>query len=517
MFSLCGYNTAAGFADVNDEDIDYVEKFTRKNIPEMINLNQMDNEHFTTEQKKIFFGMFATEPTKFEFTRGNKNFIGLIVTTVKEIIESERNRQAGLAKFNKQTKTKWFADLYRTPIGLFFADGLNFEVQNTVSTTKASTKIKKPQDQQQLKKNLFEKAEKVMSQHKMGRPLFPFSEDSVSVNIENGTLVKGTVICNFCNIDDPKRIVKMYCQQSMGSGYWVPSNLTSHLTKHHSNKQQKSNIETISAYNNNLEGTKSEYISSSEEIEVEMVHQTEQNRSLTLEIVPVLEYEVENLIEDSLFLQMSKHNIQMINGSLINNEKIVDFFVQIDSELKPSSVIKICKIEGDGSCLYGSLSHQLFSSKINSCDHRTQTINLRKDCVDYLQSNLERMEPYIKGQVYEMCDKRKINTKNIDLKQEILNFTKITLPSANTYGGMESIKSISELYKVNIITINEDGSCHIGAFNVKYERMAFIAFRNGNHYDSVVEIDTKTLSMYAHKLASDISRTSIEGELHSID
>lgn len=373
MFSLCGYNTAAGFADVNDEDIDYVEKFTRKNIPEMMDLNQMDNEPFSSEKKKNFFGMFSAEPAKFEFTRGNKNFIGLIVNTVKEIINSAPNRQAGLAEFNKQTKTKWFADLYRTPIGLFFADGINFDVQN--SAAKTSTKFKKQKDYQQLKENLFEKAEKVISQHKIGRQLYPFVEDSVKVNIENGTLIKGIVICNFCNKEDPKRIVKMYCRQSTGSGYWVLSNLTPHLANHHSNKQQKGNIETISAYNNNSTGPQSKSnhisISSFEESEVETVHQTEQDRSLTLKIEPVLEYEVESSIEDNLFLQMSKHNIQMINGSLINDENIVEFCVI--TELTPSGVIKICKIEGNGSCLYGSLSHQLFSSKLNQYRNCTKS------------------------------------------------------------------------------------------------------------------------------------------------
>lgn len=62
IFSIAGYNSAALFEDLDENNIRYVEEFTRKNITELITLNQVESEPFTMKHQKIFFGLNASNP-----------------------------------------------------------------------------------------------------------------------------------------------------------------------------------------------------------------------------------------------------------------------------------------------------------------------------------------------------------------------------------------------------------------------------------------------------------------------
>lgn len=80
-----------------------------------------------------------------------------------------------------------------------------------------------------------------------------------------------------------------------------------------------------------------------------------------------------NDLEDLLFTQISRRNIRMINGTLNHDEDIVYFYKDTDQEIMRKLYIKTCDISGNGSCLFGALSHQIYLSKINSPEHQSQT------------------------------------------------------------------------------------------------------------------------------------------------
>lgn len=89
-------------------------------------------------------------------------------------------------------------------------------------------------------------------------------------------------------------------------------------------------------------------------------------------------------------------------------------------------------------------------------------------------------------------------------------FLNTCLPLKSCYAGYESVKAISEMEKLNIITISEDGDSYMAVdYNENYKRTVFLAHRLGaigkasgstqthnshrDHYDSVSEITNGVL------------------------
>lgn len=478
-YSICGYATAILFKDINEDDIKYVEKYTQENIPALIDLNQQDGPKLNKQQLSIFFGAYGLNPKLFEFTQGNRKLIKAVIQSINDSIADATNEQAGLAIWNQKTKCHWWKNLCATPMGLFYGDIDEFGF-SSVNPSKLSgnKQLKKgPPSVDELKKQLFEKTKEVLKAYaNMVNPLCDFTEDLISVEIINGVLVKGAVKCNCCVVDSPVRRVKMFYQQTNCSRYWVGSNFARHLCKHHTTKLPAESV---------------------------------QYANVTLEIEPVLrecgekvEFDC-NAIEDFLFTQMSKQNIELVNTTHSNNEEIVDFFVNMDLEsMKSSKSIKICKIDGDGSCLFGSLAHQISFPIIGSANHKILSIRLRKQCVDHIKANFDRYIPFLKSRLIEIHGNEKFDMKNLDVKKQCRQFLDSTLPLHETFGGVESIKAVSEIQKVNIITVTENGDCNlVHLLDTKYGRTVFIAYRNGNHYDSVAEIDARTISDFAKKSA----------------
>lgn len=76
------------------------------------------------------------------------------------------------------------------------------------------------------------------------------------------------------------------------------------------------------------------------------------------------------------------------------------------------------------------------------------------------------------------------------------------LPLNSFYGGIESLKAISEIYCVNILTIDDTGASRfMVAFKTSNDKTVIVSYRNENHYDSVVDIDSSTISQYSKSLA----------------
>lgn len=81
----------------------------------------------------------------------------------------------------------------------------------------------------------------------------------------------------------------------------------------------------------------------------------------------------------------------------------------------------------------------------------------------------------MKDRVYAVKSANEIS----DMLTECKMFVRHVLSHSGTYGGFESVKALSELYKVNIITIYEDESCYIEPKQNMYDKTIAIAYRFG--------------------------------------
>lgn len=84
-----------------------------------------------------------------------------------------------------------------------------------------------------------------------------------------------------------------------------------------------------------------------------------------------------------------------------------------------------------------------------------------------------------------------------NLEQECKVYLNYCLTKSGCWGGSETIKAVSRLYKVHVIIFNEYGPCYlVDGFNSDYERSIILWYRlahaetesQRNHYDSVINI-----------------------------
>lgn len=395
-----------------------------------------------------------------------------------------------------QAKGHWWKNLCQTPWGLLYGDSADFDVNCDQSRKRGH---KKPTNLEKLKDDLFSKLKKKTESYMAKlNPVSEFSIESISVQIDKGASVEGIFTCNFCKTDSLVNKVKLYFDQSNGRANWVISNFSRHFKNHH---QKDASSKSCSGKG---VSTAQHKPNRSLELDIELDTRKEE----IVEVEEMIEEDVIDCteIEDFLYKQMSLQNIHLVNSTLLNEEDVIDFYVGLDLDDSTSSnckQIKVCRIDGDGNCLYGSLIHQLTFCEIGTAAHKKQTRLLRQECVSFIEKNFEKYLPFLKSRVIEKYEKldQIFNEKSCDMKKECETILK-SLSLNGTYGGVETIKAFSEIKKVNVITINEDGTCNfVHTLDTKYNRSLFVAFRNGNHYDSIAEIDTETMGAFANQLA----------------
>lgn len=139
--------------------------------------------------------------------------------------------------------------------------------------------------------------------------------------------------------------------------------------------------------------------------------------------------------------------------------------------------LKVQVIPGDGSCLFGSLLHQLLGILPEDSGYHSSVRVLRRMVVMLIQRNLERFSGFF-------------DTHRSSSIDRILQ----DLESGNAWGGQECIMAVSELFDVQINVVspytvvpfgNSPRICRIyyhemGNFSGKEE--------NFNHYDSILEV-----------------------------
>lgn len=116
-------------------------------------------------------------------------------------------------------------------------------------------------------------------------------------------------------------------------------------------------------------------------------------------------------------------------------------------------------------------------------------------------------EHHIKYRVYEVKNSKEIT----DMSMECKMYVRHVLSNAKTWGGIETLLAVSNLYSTNIVVFNEDGICtKYKKADGCYDRSIAVAYRFGlnaeeakirNHYDSVFELNAFDLHSSARYIA----------------
>lgn len=208
---------------------------------------------------------------------------------------------------------------------------------------------------------------------------------------------------------------------------------------------------------------------------------------------------------DQLLTQMSLQCVKMVNATLLNAEPVRQV---VFKEEQMEKTLKVCRIAPDGDCLFASIAHQLNGEKIGSVMYQNSTAALKKQIIEYIKNNIHDFERYLLGRVIEYKPEKQITDKYADF----LDFLDCRLSNRLSWGGFETMKAVTELFKINIVVLNEDGICKLGyRYSAEYNRSVILSYRdyNGtnqqtkqpNHYDSIIEISDGPLKRFARQAA----------------
>lgn len=505
--SSCGYSNILSFKNINDEEITAVESFVRDELGDVIDRKcAVANYEFDNDNWKYFYGVYDTSKDKFRFMRGDICLMKELVSYIQNEVANNPNN----TKINVQRKML-FNDIIQLPIGTYFG-----RKERTLSVKNASD-IQNAINQIDEQKNLFEgklkslletAALKVASIH-------PINEKIIQIVATKNNKIRANVTCVFC-----QKAKILYVQGILsptGSCYWNLSNLKKHLNRHTfgENKNGK-HIEANDSILDDDECT-TDMIFGRKPRKYNILSDDEEEKSINLMTKRRRKSNktVTNASNDSQQLkmisnQMLAQNLSNITAALKNGEEINEMKFILNGM---SYTAKVSDIDPDGSCFFSATAHQLSGFKIDSQEHKNLTIELRNEVVKYIQSNFEKFMFVLKDRVYEHVNK-KLDDK--ELLSEARIFVNACLPQSTCYGGTESMIAISELRKINFVTISENGDCYMATnFNENYPRTVFLAYRvcgsnnnNRNHYDTVTEIDKNILYDIAKHFNEIISKKS---------
>lgn len=215
---------------------------------------------------------------------------------------------------------------------------------------------------------------------------------------------------------------------------------------------------------------------------------------------------------NKLKVQWKIHAIQMTNRCESVRE------CEIELATGKSSKIGIVEIPKDGNCIFGASIHQLYHLEIGSDLYHKQVLDLRKIVVTHIRENFEKYEADIMNRIYEKCNKKKSEIE--DIKNECEKYID-GLSNQGNWGGLETVKAISAIFKANVIIFNEGGVVYAGnSFDPLYENIISLVYRfsyrldegyapssERNHYDSVVGITDDVLNECCWLLIRNYTKT----------
>lgn len=445
----------------------------------------VENEiSYTSKQKSWFFGVFALKPDAFYIPSGDLKLITKAIAQVNEII---RNNNNGIDRFSKnfflgeiKDRIAYEQNMCDSVFGLVFGD--TREIQNK----------QKESVLEEHRTKLFTRAKQIFQNHESDEILQirAFTLDLVNVKFADNGQVVGTVGCSFCGENSPMANVKLYYRQ-LGRGSWIISNLQTHLMTHHSNIDDLLNIKKrIKKKPNHAILTNT----STEPNQIEpIIGKSNMQR-------------MDSSVEDYLYQQMKRQIIKMGNCVTKNLEP----HYEIVFGQKSWKAIKLCDVPAEGDCLFLSYAHQIYGYKIDSNDLNEKASELRTQVVGHILDNINDFVHEVKGRIYESGA---VNI--VSLIEDCRDFVENSLAQEGFWGGTESIKALSRMHDVNVIVINDDGSCDLPTHKLNLEsKSTILIYFSGpkdvncqnsdrNHYESVFWLPDVMLAEFAKQIAKD--------------
>lgn len=180
---------------------------------------------------------------------------------------------------------------------------------------------------------------------------------------------------------------------------------------------------------------------------------------------------------------------------------------------------EVVKIPGDGNCLFGAITHQLFQYEPHTIMYKAMVATLREMAVQFVWNN--SFEPDIIAQVISRTNDEFPELTGRNMEQTMVNFAR-HLSRDGTWGGSESLCALNQLFHMKINIVRENGlTTTIEHENVVNEHVITIVYRgptNGwNHYDSFQRTDKLSDQQQSQQRndsttqRSDMERVNIHG------
>lgn len=449
---------------------------------------------------EIFGERYYKRPEKFKFLPGQIAFIKTLVAHVKKLVED-----GGLQQFNERKKKRKNTNLERA---------LNcIPNKRGTSTTEKSSSVNPSHSQ--LASDLFNKV--IICFKTYAVDVSNFTESFIKVD-SSGTY--GEITCILCQDENekPKRVY-YHSRTHSRSSYWVLSNFNKHLEKHHllvahRSDEKKSIKQHGSASELDCDGTLADSRPQHDQLISE--HESNQADEIGVSRESIIDVELSNgnsndtskhsldaslevvsvsspIDVNSLFTQMSEQIQQMIAACLVNGDKQENMQFHFKKAAHSLSVIST---EANGNCLFSAIAHQLWPNGISSSQHKRNTKRLRATVVEHIlkPENFEKYESILEERIEQIGA----------IEKDTKMFVRLVLARSGQWGGLETIKAVSNEYKVNVVVFKENGMCNMiqGLNNKQYTRTIMIAYRLGidatgesvyNHYDSVTDMNSQSM------------------------
>lgn len=226
------------------------------------------------------------------------------------------------------------------------------------------------------------------------------------------------------------------------------------------------------------------------------------NKDYSLEVVevkiekPVLQ--PSDILNSWLYTQIAEQIRNMVTAQLLHSERTEQ--MEFKDKNKIAHVIYVIKINADGNCLFTSLAHQLWPTAVTSDECKRNSMKLRAAVVEHILENIESYQMFIDERVDEV---KSLSNDDASLETKYKMWVRYVLSRKGVWGGIETIKAVSRMYRVNVVIFNECNRVRmIQGANEQYNRTIIIAYRfhlNGknepvyNHYDIVCDMESNTI------------------------
>lgn len=504
LYSAHGYGNPISFKILTDDDIDFVEKKIKEKgenfAKKTRKLNNDGNGKmngdsvYSDDPIDIFGEAFAMSPEKFEFLRGDRNFIKVIVAHVQKLVDTGGENK-GLALFKEKKRKK-------------NNKSVNQQFHFDDNAKENSADLKSPNGV--LTNELYNKVINCLESYNVDVAGYKTS----MVNVDPSGAY-GNIKCILCDDSNEKQNTKRvtYYQPANRTAYWVLSNFTKHLEKKHKlfasqskppNKKVKMNTDSNSVLNLNEHRD----VDSCSETHIELpLNQTGQidlldDKNYSIESLEIVFEEPainpEEISNSWLYSQIGEQLRKMIAAQLTHSECTEQ--MEFQNKNQAARIVHIIKILGDGNCLFTSLAHQLWPNATTSEECKTNAIKLRAAVVEHILANIEPYQMFIEEYLHEI---KSLNTDDASLETKCKMWVRHVLSRQGNWAGIETVKAVSRIYRVNIVTFNECGIVQmVQAAEKHYDRTILLAYRfylNGrnervyNHYDTVCDMDSDTM------------------------